>query len=185
VSTSVSTSSNDGRFNAVVWSDGQLVDLGAGLDSQATDLNDLGQVVGFATNPEIGVQDAFRRQQGTLTFLGGPPGAVGSQARGINRAGDVVGASWGADGLSHGVLWPAGSTVPTPLEPPDYDVSLAEAIDDDGVIAGSARPVGGFFAGVVRRAGTLVLVQLGGSVQDVNRRGELVGIANNAALWRP
>lgn len=116
------------EFRAVLWRDGQIVDLGTlpegGFESVANAVNDRGQVVGFGVNtvPDafsfIGFptqtraflwQDGVMRDLGTL---GGPDAIAGL----INNQGEVSGPSYtaidpqtGAPGAVHPFVWKNGT----------------------------------------------------------------------------
>jgi probable HAF family extracellular repeat protein len=110
----------------------EAVDLGAGEFSEATAINDAGQVAG---NSQAG---AFRWDAGSLTYLGTLPGRTFSQARDINSAGDIVGSSCNVDGGCLAFRWRAGSL--TELSPPvGYCCSEAHAVNDQGDVVGSVR----------------------------------------------
>ena len=88
---------------AVLWIDGQIKNLGTlpGSDiSEATGINDRGEVVGFS------VPHAFlwSGQEG-MQDLGTLPGGGYSQALAINGRGEVAGLSDAADGNWHGFVW--------------------------------------------------------------------------------
>jgi probable HAF family extracellular repeat protein len=92
--------------HAFFWYDGQLTDLGTldGNDSEAVGINDRGQVAGHAETRRI-VRSfplvlgwyterqslGFVWQDGHMTSLPAPPGALGGGATSINDAGQVVG----------------------------------------------------------------------------------------------
>jgi probable HAF family extracellular repeat protein len=77
----------------------QVTDLGSlgGPQSSALDINDAGQVVGWAATAQ-GVQHAFLFSNGSMTDIGAGLGPQISVANGINSSGDVVGTmtdQWG------------------------------------------------------------------------------------------
>lgn len=93
------------EINAALWHDGRIADLGAfgGHWSIGLTLNDIGDVVGFATNPvsdpyalfpPAGTQSrAFRWRNGVLRDLG-TLGGDDAQALSINQSGKIVGDSY-------------------------------------------------------------------------------------------
>jgi len=135
----------------------ELIDLGTlpdGGNSYATDINDTGQVVGYAYNKH-GKTRAFRYQNGHLHGLGTMmPGNRGnSRAAGINNTGQIVGSADAEtslqNGLSMGFVWQAGTMRrlgPDPTSHDDIYVTAGTAINNAGAIAfnlGGGR-TGGF-----------------------------------------
>ncbi len=91
---------------ATLWSNGIAVDISAdGMDTFGWDINDSGQVVGFAA-PHIYPynEQAFVWQNGTMTWLDGLGGSV-TEAFGINSSGWIVGRAKGLDGNYYAVEW--------------------------------------------------------------------------------
>ncbi len=85
---------------AVIWENGimtELETLGGGW-SLAAEINDAGQIVGYASNARSAGR-AVRWEDGAVTDLG-PGSAVA-----INEAGQIVGFSIAAGGLLHAALW--------------------------------------------------------------------------------
>lgn len=98
----------DGYLHAFLWSDGRMTDIGTldgGQYSEATGLNNRGQVVGLA-NTGGGLR-GFVWQHGVLVDLGvvAGGGVNGSQARDVNDFGLIAGSSDVASGEFHAVLW--------------------------------------------------------------------------------
>jgi probable HAF family extracellular repeat protein len=143
----------EGRHTAkhpVLWENGTVTDIGEG-DLPAAwwntpmAINKHGDVVGFYGDPadeEGNILHAFVWRQGRgIRFIDPLPGHVLNLATGINRWGQVVGTSCGAEGC-HGFLWEHG--VLTDLNDrlaPGYTNTLinAQDINDDGVITGRAQ----------------------------------------------
>jgi probable HAF family extracellular repeat protein len=84
---------------------------GNGAISNAQDVNNLGQVVGYASWTESTGSTTFRAvlwQDGVITNLG-TAGGLHSVARAINDAGLVTGWSYFAPGIGHAFLWKDGA----------------------------------------------------------------------------
>jgi len=99
----------NGTFRGVIWNaDGTVTTLGTlgGTSSQATDVNNSGEVVGFASLA-TGYQHAFSITGGTMLDLGTLGGS--SYAYGVNASGEVVGYSYLADGDQHAFLYYDGT----------------------------------------------------------------------------
>src|SRR5256885_13825572 len=94
-----------------------MTDLGA--FSEATGINDLGQIVGVSFTTSGAVGHALLWQNGTMTDLGTLPNGTISLALSINDLGQIVGSSDTASRATHAVLW-------TMAAPPAFDFSLAE-----------------------------------------------------------
>ncbi|TMD68096.1 MAG: hypothetical protein E6I84_02410 [Chloroflexi bacterium] len=93
----VGTSKSFGH--AFLYSAGTITDLGTlpNFDfSQAQDINETEQIVGYAGVLAGGDLHGFLYRAGTMTDLGALPGQTNSLARRINAGGQVVGTSWGA-----------------------------------------------------------------------------------------
>jgi probable HAF family extracellular repeat protein len=144
--------------HAVLWDKkGNIVDLGnlgAPWWNTPTNINQRGDVVGFAGAPndpdgnflqafiwtsEVGMQD-----------LGSLPGDVHSEAYGINERRQVVGLSCDADGNCRAFIWENGAMRDlNDFKPPGYAATLEQArdINEAGEIAGRSIDATG-----VRRA---------------------------------
>jgi len=122
--------------HAVLWIDGRIRDLGTfpGSNiSEATGINDPGEVVGFS------VPHAFlwSRHEG-MRDLGTLPGGGYSQALAINARGEVVGYSDAAHGNWHGFVWTRFKGMqPLPFLSGDNSAS-ANGINDRGQIVGGS-----------------------------------------------
>jgi probable HAF family extracellular repeat protein len=96
----------NGNFRGIIWSpSGSMILLGTlgGGGSQATDINNSGEVVGFATLTS-GYQHAFSAIDALMIDLG-TLGGGSSFAYGVNDAGEIVGYSYLADGDQHAFLY--------------------------------------------------------------------------------
>ena len=140
----VGTAVGDGRlangtFQSLVWNaDGSVTSLGTlgGSSSQAMDVNNSGEVVGFASLTS-GYQHAFSTVNGTMTDLGTLGGS--SYAYGVNSGGEVVGYSWLNNGDQHAFLYYNGIMLDlNALLPANsgWVVEQAFGINDAGQITG-------------------------------------------------
>jgi len=108
-----------------------------GKSSQATGVNDNGEVVGFASESN-GYQHAFTRVVDQMVDLG-TLGGGSSYAYGVNDSGEVVGYSWLADGDQQAFLYTGGtmldlnSLIPTNS---GWELLTAYGINDSGQITG-------------------------------------------------
>lgn len=97
------------RQRAFLWDDGVMTDLGTlgGSASFARDINERGEIVGFAYTANDLNSYAVRWKNGQIESLG----ALGhwSEARAINNRGDVVGISGSPDSYPRAVLWRDGA----------------------------------------------------------------------------
>lgn len=167
--------------HAVLWQDGVMTDLGTlgGWRSEATGINNLGQVVGVVGRK--GGDTAFLWQDGVMTELRGPencdeagciPGSPSVSA--INDAGQVVGAtSFDFAGPSHAALWDYGSWID--LGDLGGNESWATAINERGQVVGGSENRHAFLwqNGVMTDLG-----DLGGNqswATAINDRGQIVG----------
>ncbi len=138
-----------GRFtakHALLWDNGKIVDLGnlgAPWWNTPTNINQRGDVVGFAgapNDPDGNFLQAFIwTAAGGMQGLGFLPGDVHSEAYGINEKRQVVGLSCDADGNCRAFIWENGSMRDlNDFKPGDYTARLEQArdINEAGEIAG-------------------------------------------------
>jgi probable HAF family extracellular repeat protein len=170
--------------------------LGGTGSAQAHDINEAGQVTGYATTASSQTH-AFLWDDGVMTDLGTFPTGSTSQGFGLNNHGQVVGYAF--DGSSaggrtnHAFLWQDG--VMTDLIPaPQW--SSANAINDAGVVAGTYNLNRPFIwqDGVLTDLGGFGGGASFGYAHDINNAGQVVGssfvnngsegISQHAFLWQ-
>jgi len=148
-----------GRYtakHALLWDkNGSMVDLGnlgAQLWNTPTNINQRGDVVGFAATSNSDVDGNFLEAfiwtaESGMQPLGFLPGDVHSEAYGINERRQVVGLSCDANGSCRAFIWQNGvMTDLNALKPASYTATLEQArdINEAGEIAGrSLAPVTG------------------------------------------
>jgi probable HAF family extracellular repeat protein len=198
---------------AVLWQGGRPIDLGTlgGDVSEATAVNDAGQVVGVAAIPPDrragGVGNrAVLWANGQITDLGTLPGGDNNRANDVNSRGEAVGIWLPGAPLTpfHAALWAGGRLVDLGTLP-GAPVSRALAINDAGQIAGRAAdaPEGGRppdcpaprrCVPILHRGGAWVELPTlpgfpNGSTTELNNAGQVVGQvqaadgASRAVLW--
>lgn len=103
-------------------------------NSQATDINDQGLVVGFTQPPSTGTSSGFILHGTTVTLLN-YPGAVFTEALGVNNNGQVVGFYHDGVGNSHGFIYRNGTY--RTVDVPGAVSTTISGINDSGAIVGS------------------------------------------------
>jgi probable HAF family extracellular repeat protein len=144
--------SGDKDEHALLFADGHTTDLGTlgGKHSDALDINAAGEIVGWAKT-ESGRTHAFIYFAGKMRDLGVPDEFEGSEAKGINASGQIVGSgATTTDGgflkiitTSRAYLYEQGKWIDlnTRVNLADSGLNVlifAEAINDRGQIAGEA-----------------------------------------------
>lgn len=192
------------QVNAVLWKDGEIIDLG-GYFSQAFAVNNRGQVVGStfnrATLPALNFH-AFLWQNGEMQDLG-TLGGPGSFAFFVNEPGQIAGVSFPNSNAStncafafvtHPFLWDNGKMVD--LGTLGGTCGVPNALNNLGHVVGQSDLPGDLYFHPFLWNGE-VLVDLGtlggnfGSAFWINDFGEVVGWATtpgdqtlNAFLWK-
>jgi probable HAF family extracellular repeat protein len=157
-----------------------VVDLGTlgGTGSAATDINNAGQVVGWAQNA-AGARRAFLWTHDTLVDLG-TLGGDSSVASAINDRGQVVGLTTNAAGEARVFLWTNGvmqDLGPTFASQPQFAFGNVR-IDNPGRVVWQGQTPNGTHAFLWRDGVVVNLGTLGGShtfVTAMNDAGQIVG----------
>ena len=174
-------------YHACVYSNGTLTDLGTtgGADSEATAINDSGQVVGWSNPaPGQGSEDAFLYGNGTMTDLDALlGGAHHSTALAINNSGQVLCFNGGsAFVFNNGAVTTIAPPVPSTLIVP-------YGINDAGQVVGGMSSSGGGLAFLwsaakgVTELGTLTAPYDGSSAAvGISDNGQVVGTSYSPPL---
>jgi probable HAF family extracellular repeat protein len=175
-----------------------LTDLGSlgGGDTQAFDLNDSAQVVGYSRTSSLQSR-AFLWDDGEMANLGVVNGDdFQSAATDVNGLGHAVGTSTLKNGFARAALWRNGSIIGlTPELPPYEGTSFAAAINDHGHIVGAIDDDSSqSYEGILWANGSrTTLGGLGGGSTrpaDINTAGQIVGASStplglaHAFLWQ-
>lgn len=174
-----------------------LTNLGTlgGASSYAADINDAGQVVGRSERADGLVRAFSTAPSGTgMTDLGTLSGGTTSAATGINNSGQIVGYSTTSTGSGALTRAFSAASAGAPLvnlgsfsysQPPYASYSGAAAVNDAGVVVGSATEgcncAGAAFKGQVGSPDIYHVNGVSGNTSGataVNASGQVVGAAN-------
>jgi uncharacterized membrane protein len=151
-------------------------------------INRVGQIVGAVLVPTPsepqGQRAYLRSPDGSFRTIS-VPGAVVTQAIGLDDRGRVVGDYTMADGSFHGYLWQGGRFVTTSIEGPEGRGATLTGLNDRGQIVGVYQPRGtaglhGFLLDkgvyrVIRDSRFAFTVPF-----DISDRGRIVGLVTDA-----
>jgi probable HAF family extracellular repeat protein len=176
--------------HAVLWTDGQLIDLGILPEfeftaSRAYGVNDLGQVVGISFEVSTFRTGATLWENGRATPF--PAGYTECRPVGINNDGAILATSCNAGAviLHDGQATPLGTL-------PGYPQNEPAAINDAGVVAGTLSDGRGRSVPYRWTRGTLTPLELppgatSGRATGINARGTIVGTVrtpgSEPAMW--
>ena len=182
------TAKASGLFHAFAWTpSGGMTDIGVlrGLfagQSGASAINDLGIIVGssYTGQAHYAVLWQLNRHVVNLGSLSVQTDFPYSAAFGINRAGQVVGASQVDSGQLHAFLWSSASGMKDLGTLPSGSSSDAQGINNRGEVVGWADSTAGIFGFSWTETGGMVSLGWcpGSAYSDayaVNHVGEIVG----------
>ena len=126
-----------------LYANGHMTDLGTfpgGTDSEATGINDLGQIIGYSNSSTFN-QHGFVITNGVMNDLGVLPGGNYAQPFGINNAGQIVGEANSTNGNDLAFLYQGGVMYELNQlldgSAPGWVLGAAVAINDKGWITGT------------------------------------------------
>ncbi len=188
---------NQGAYS---WKDGVRTSLGTlgGTTSQANDLNNEGQIVGYtSTTGNLATRAVIWNNSTTATGLAKLGNEALSQATSINDAGQIVGYSDGGTSASYdAVFWNGSGSAATQLATLGGGSSFAQDINNSGQIVGVSNLTGNTASHAVlwQDGGVTDLGTLSGGTSSyaysLNDAGQIVGYSNltgssnpHATLW--
>jgi probable HAF family extracellular repeat protein len=193
---------NEDLQRAVIWSGGQITDLGTfgGEFSEGFDINNVGQVVGWAWDAARRARGFVWSAQGGMVDLGdfGVAGSVVGRA--VSDLGVVVGSAPVAGGNTHAFRWIGGvmtdlGVLPEAGQPgpfgPELMTTVAAGVNSLGHIVGSSYPASNqpplrpgpwiWQEGVMRNLNDLVgpgwVIEAASGINDA---GQIIGTARSA-----
>ena len=130
-------------------------------------------------------QQATEWSRGSSINLGGLPGYTGSEAFGINNAGQVVGYS-NVGGVPYATEWSGGSVINLGGLP-GYMASIAKGINDAGQVVGGSYvgPADYLYATEWSRGAVIDLDPRPSLAYGINDRGQVVGYVAAGPVLAP
>jgi probable HAF family extracellular repeat protein len=161
-------------FDAASWTASKVTAL-PGLNTQATGINDSGQIIG-------GISGVFVVTGGTQTFLPVPAGFIVCEPVAINNNGQVLGNCEVQNQVNdwHGTVWTNGTPTVLPtlggtLATSTTALPLAAAINNNGQVTGTAVTSSGALDGFLWSDGTMSDLGPAFSPAAINDNGVIVG----------
>jgi len=156
-----------------------VTDLGTlgGDSSEALDINNKGQIVGFSTTSQ-GYEHGFFYSDGLMTAIR-PFGnySQSSRAIAINDNGQVCGTASIKNGGSHAFLY--SNWVKTDLGTLGGSYSIGAGINNSGQVCGISYVSGTSEAPFIYANGTMTNLGISGYAMDINDSGQIVGYDAN------
>ncbi|MGW5412851.1 hypothetical protein [Actinomadura geliboluensis] len=183
------TGASNEPAHAVVYRDGELVDLGAPYGaangSTALAINESDTVAGAFRESGQPTRAAVWDADGTmhrLPGLGGVSYGTESQAAAINEGGQVVGTAVTKSGANRAVIWENGTVRDLGTLGGGYPGTRALGVNDQGTVVGDSQKLTGYMHAVSWSDGKITdLGTLGGPASfagGINNRGQIVGISD-------
>lgn len=158
-----------------------VTDLGTlgGDSSEALDINNKGQIVGFSTTSQ-GYEHGFFYSDGLMTAIR-PFGNYNQSSRAIaiNDNGQVCGTASIKNGGSHAFLY--SNWVKTDLGTLGGSYSVGAGINNSGQVCGISYVSGTSEAPFIYANGTMTNLGISGFARDINDNGQIVGYAPNSS----
>ena len=154
-----------------------VTDLGTlgGDVSDAQDINDSGQIVGYSYTTE-GMFHGFLYENGMIIDLG-TLGGYHSKANAINNHGQITGHAWTSEGNIHPFL--SDGITMTDLGTLGERFSYAYGINDSGSVVGKGRASAPFLYDGTEMISLSHLFGDSGSAYDINNHGHIAGYGSN------
>jgi len=171
-------------YNAYIYDNGVVTDLGPGL---AKDINDAGQVIGVNNSPFS--RDGYLYENGVKTNLGALPGHQRGEGAAINESGQSAGTSFGTGSNVRAFLYENGVMTDLGTLEGGFQ-SYGSGINDLGQVVGNAfiSNTNPLLIGTESRAFVSIdgiMTNLGtfsggtsSAASDINNLGQIVGGSN-------